>query len=530
MSETFPIGAAEPARAVSARTLWNVFSNWGGFFLSGVVNFLLAPFVVRHLGNTFYGISVLILSLTGYLGLLDLGVRGAVTRYIARYHALADHESSSRFASSALALFAALGAVSVLLCVTLAVFAPALPIAAEDRGWARVLLVLLGPNVAVGLISGVFSGILMALQRFDHLNAVGVVSTAVRALAIVLALSAGGGLIALVWIHLATTLAATGASAWISFRLYPQLRVRAQDFDWEHVRLAISFSAFSFVLVVFDTGIFYLNSVITGVLLSASAVTFFAIAANLVQYTRAIVAGISKTSTPMASALESRGDARGLQRSLLSGASFATAVILPVAVTFLLRGGPFIRLWMGPQYAELSGKVLWILSLGLIFSANNQVALATMLGISQHEPLVPVFLGQALCTLAIGVAVVRTFGIVGIAWAITLPYLAVSLVYWPWYLRRKLKVPVRSYVLASWARPLAAVVPFALCTYGIEKLWPATNLVFFFLQTGVILPLALAGFWFACLTRPERQAVSQTLLQPALRALWRSSGRAGDLS
>ena len=58
-----------------SRILRNVFSNWGGFVLSAVVNFFLAPFVVRHLGNTLYGVSVLFLALTGYLGMLDLGVR-----------------------------------------------------------------------------------------------------------------------------------------------------------------------------------------------------------------------------------------------------------------------------------------------------------------------------------------------------------------------------------------------------------------------------------------------------------------------
>ena len=83
----------------------NVLSNWGSYAVAMGVNFFLSPYVVRHLGNTVYGVWTLILSLTGYLGLLDLGVRGAVTRYIARFHTQADHHKAGNVASSAMIIF-----------------------------------------------------------------------------------------------------------------------------------------------------------------------------------------------------------------------------------------------------------------------------------------------------------------------------------------------------------------------------------------------------------------------------------------
>jgi len=128
MAENSEPTAATNSQSDASRTVWNVVSNWGGFTLSGLVNFALAPFVVRHLGNTYYGVTVLLLSLTGYLGLLDLGVRGATTRYIARFHSQSDHDSSSRFVSSALILFSLIGVLAILVCLGLGVFAGALPI------------------------------------------------------------------------------------------------------------------------------------------------------------------------------------------------------------------------------------------------------------------------------------------------------------------------------------------------------------------------------------------------------------------
>jgi O-antigen/teichoic acid export membrane protein len=496
-----------------------VFANWGGFVLSAVVNFFLAPFVVRHLGNTLYGVSVLFLALTGYLGMLDLGVRGALMRYVARFHARAEHQESSQVASAAMALFGAIGVVFTVVCIALAYSVESLPVPESYRAMARVLFLLAGPNLLVSLISGVFSGILMALQRFEPVNLIGVVSTGLRAVAIVLALSAGGGLIALVWIQLLTTLAATLACAWVCFRVYPELAVSFRNCRRESVYMILSFSAFSFLLLVFDPLLAYLVSLLVGALGSVALITFLWISANLIHYSRIIVGGISKTSTPLASALEAQGDPTRLRRATLLASSFATVVVLPIAVTFLLRGSSFIALWMGSEYRELSGRVLWVLTLGLVFSASGQVALATILGIGKHSAVVPVFIAQALATLLAGALAMPKTGLEGVAWAITIPYLAVSFFFWPAYLRKWVGVPVRDLVAAAWARPLIAVVPFAACTYALERFWPAGHLALFFVQVGLILPAALAGFWYICLTADDRRMMTDAFLRPALRLL-----------
>src|SRR4029450_11781932 len=84
----------------------SVVSNWLAFVLTAAVGFVLAPYMVSRLGDSQYGLWVLVSSLVGYLGLLDLGVRGAVTRYVARHHGAGDDTAASRIVSTALFLFA----------------------------------------------------------------------------------------------------------------------------------------------------------------------------------------------------------------------------------------------------------------------------------------------------------------------------------------------------------------------------------------------------------------------------------------
>ncbi len=501
----------------------NVLSNWSGYFFTIVITFILSPFVVRHLGNSAYGVWVVIVSLTGYLGLFDLGVRGAVTRYVAKFHTQADYEESSRIASSALGIFATGGIVAILVSIGLSLFAlDSFRIPEVYRLPARIVLPLMGLTVAVTLVGGVFGGILAGLQRVDLMNAIQVASSGVRALVIVVALRSGKGIITLACIQLAFSLAAGLANALTSLRLFPQLRLRVEYLGRKYLSLIFSFSLYSFLLHVSAYLVLYTDAVVIGIFLPITFVTFFSIAGNLVNYSRDLISGISGTMTPLASKLEAEGKESELRQVMLNVSRYASAVMMPIALTFLLRGSTFIGLWMGPEFATLSGRLLWILALSTMFTASWQVGGAVMFGINKHKGLVPASLVVALANLAISVTLVQRIGVEGVAWGTTVPDLVLCLAFWPLYVRRTLKISPRTYAISTWARPLLSMVPFALITYVIERWWPAPKLLLFFLQVATALPLALVGFWFVCVTPSQRDAYSQQFLERLGKAFGRT--------
>lgn len=501
----------------------NVLSNWAAFVFSSIVIFFLSPFVVRHLGNSAYGIWVLIASLTGYMGLMDLGVRGAVTRYIAKFYAESLPEEASRVVSSALLIFAVAGALAISGSGILALTVVRLfHIPQEYQTTVRLILLVGGLNVAVSLISGVFGGVLVGLQRFDLTNLIEVLVTALRALAIVFALANGNGLVALAFIHLIFSMATGLISASLAFELYPGLRVRFKNCDRTHLRLIFSFGAYSFLLQLSWRLILYSDSVVIGVFLPVSAVTFFAIAGNLANYSRDLISGISTTASPAASSLQAQGNETALKKLVLHACRYATVVFLPIGLTFMLRGKTFIGLWMGPEYAERSGGVLWILALAMLFGAGNQVASATMVGLAKHKALVPVAIAEALLNIGLSIALIRPMGILGVAWGTTVPNLVTGLLFWPWYVRHTVGIPIWSYVLSTWVRPGVAAVPFALLTFAVERLWPAPNLPLFFTQIVMVMPVALLAAWYLCIPNVDRENYARKLESALARAFRRS--------
>jgi O-antigen/teichoic acid export membrane protein len=177
---------------------------------------------------------------------------------------------------------------------------------------------------------------------------------------------------------------------------------------------------------------------------------------------------------------------------------------------------------MGPAYAELSGHVLWILSIPWFFGAGVAVFTSVMLGITRHKPLVPITLAEGLCNLVLSIALIRTLGVVGVAWGTAIPDMAVSLFFWPWYVRRTLGIPLHRYIISLGVVPAVAVLPFGVCTYVVERFWPAPTLSYFFLQAIIVLPVAFIGSWYLGLTSEERDVYSRQMISPLFRAIRRT--------
>ncbi len=454
------------------RVLRNIFSNWGSYVIAMGVNFFLSPYVVRKLGTTGYGVWTLILALTGYLGLLDLGVRGAVTRYVAKFHTQIKHDRSSHVASSAMVIFSTAG-----------------------------LLAILASAIMAGFV-------------IEHLD--------IPRQSTVFALHLGYGIIALACLQLGFTVARWVANIILVRYLYPELRIHLALADRAGVKLIFSFSVFSFLLHVSSSLIYATDNVVIGAYLPVAAVTFYAIGGNLAEYTRTLVSGISQTMTPLASSTEATRDQQQVQKVVLFGARAGSMVVLPIAVTFMLRGSRFIGLWMGPEYAETSGKVICILSLTLLFWAGNSVTAGSLLGLSKHKPLVPVLLSEGLCNLTLSILWIRSMGIVGVAWGTVVPAVASAILFWPWYVRRTLGIQPLTYATSVWLRPMLAILPFALGTYAVDHYWLTERLIVFFMQVALVLPLALGGYWLICLDKTQRKDYARGLSQSFERAVARS--------
>jgi O-antigen/teichoic acid export membrane protein len=504
-------------RPLRRQAILNVGSNWATLVVTTVVSFFLAPVIVRLLGTEAYGLWALIGSLIGYLGLIDLGVRGAVTKFVATSHAAGNHEEAGRITSAGLLFFGFAAIVTVLVGSGAALYVDRLfDVPPELAGPARLAVFLTSMAVAVSIVGGVFGGVIAALHRFDYLNGVEIAVTLVRAFATVVALESGGGLVALAVI----ALMAAAARTWIYLRnlrsLYPGLNVRRAG-AWERVPQVIGFGAVSTLLHVSSALINYSDSIVIGVFLPLQAVTFFSIASTLVIQARGVVAGISQILAPLAGTLEGRGEVAQVGTMMLASARLATLAILPIAVAFVFLGETFIGLWMGAEFAAPAGGVLRILAPSLWVYASFQVCTSVMMGINRHRGMVPAFLIEAVTNVLLCVVLIQPLGITGVALGILLPRLAISLGFGPWYAHRVFGTSIANYWWQAILRPGLAMVPFVVVCEIAELWWPPASLWVFFLHIALLLPIAALGAWMVALDPHER-----AMILGGLEDRWRS--------
>ena len=78
----------------------NVGSTWFSLGCDVLVGLFLSPILLHWLGDTAFGIWVLIFSITGYYGLFDLGIRSSVVRYVSKFTATDDVEDLAKLVNT----------------------------------------------------------------------------------------------------------------------------------------------------------------------------------------------------------------------------------------------------------------------------------------------------------------------------------------------------------------------------------------------------------------------------------------------
>ncbi len=491
----------------------NVFSNWLATAANMGVGFFLSPFIVHRLGNEAYGIWVLAISSIGYLGLLDLGMRSSVLRFVSKGHTKGDHQGASEALSAALWVRLQISGVILLASAILAYAFPLLfkvpPQMAISARWA---VMIIGVNLAINMSAGVFGGVLSALNRYDLQTRITLVQLLVRVTGVVFVLRHGYGIVAIAVCELITALVSNVLLVFLARRLYPQLQLLWKRPGREILRALWSYSVYAFMTSVAIQLVYQTDNLVVGTFVSASAVTFYAIGNSLCRYADQFTSAMTMSFVPAASTFEAAGDSERLRGLYQIGTRAMMAISLPILTTLLVRGRTFIGLWMGTQYEQRSGTVLIILASALIFSQTNNTASAIAFGTERHKITARWAVVEGVSNLVLSVTLVRFMGINGVALGTLLPNLFVQLVLWPRYIGKMFALSPWSILVKIWGPMLLCAVPFAAASYAVNLYSPPHSILVFLAQTVALLPT-----FFLVVAVVFRREVRDRVL-PAVRA------------
>ena len=442
------------------RALKNVGANWLGAGTTLVVGFFLSPFILHRLGDDAYGLWVLMFSLTGYYGLFDLGIRSSVIKYVAEFVATGDHERLRRIINTTIFVYCCAAALLLGITALGAWHVNSLfhisPAFLHD---ARILSLIVGFAVAVGLPLSVFGGVLEGLQRFDFISLTQIVTTLLRALLIVLALTHGLGLLTVALITLALPLVSSTVYVGAVCRTL-RLEFGRRFVDRATFRQTFRYSSYSFIGGVSFRLRFQTDAVIIGAMLSPAAITSFSIGEKLINYSSLLIAGLAQVFTPMSSHFDGVGDREQLKKVFLLGNRACALTVFPIGVTLAVLGRSIIDVWVGPRY-EFSYFILLILLIPTVLWDIQSSSRSILFGMGQHRTLVIVQVIEGVVNVALSAALIHYWGIVGDALGTAIPLACTALFFLPRHLCRLLDVRLRTFVITSYLLPAALCLPLA---------------------------------------------------------------------
>ena len=401
----------------------SVGSNWVVTGVTILAVYFLTPFTIHKLGDDGYGTWNLITAITGYLGLLMLGVPMASVRYFAQHVATGDQQQLNKAIGSCATLYICLGLIAVLAGGGMYLFfVDSYRIPSSLSGDANLAFGLVVLYVSIGFLALLPSGVLAAHEDFVPRNVVRLWGVFLRVALTFGLLALDASLAMLAIVQLLCTIFDFALCWGLIKRRYPKIRLRLADFDWKMTRSIFAFSVYVLVLNAGARLSFETDSIVIGKYMSVGSIPYFTVANSFLIYLMEFLLSIAAVVMPAATRLQTQGKHVEMREMFLKWSKIALTFTLAAGLFLIVLGPRFIAWWVGPTFEQPAGQVLQILMLSyLVFLPVRGVALPMLMGLGKAGLPTIGFLVTGIVNLGLSIALVGPMGLAGVALGTAIP-------------------------------------------------------------------------------------------------------------
>lgn len=471
---------------------------------------LVPPVLSRTLSPMQFGAWALVLQIAGYVSVLDLGIQGAVGRYVAYYLADLKREGAENFVSSAfstlcitaLIAIAALAGSSVYLHALFPQIPPALLTP------TRITLAMVGIGMSLGLPASAFRGVLTGIERYELVMFIAAPAGLILSGALIALAVAGYGIVALGMAFVTVKLISYGAYWWVA-RIYGRLKVTPWFIDRDAARELWSYCSSS---MIWSIGMLMVSGLDVAIVARVDFARVAAYAACVTPIT--IVVGAQNAMFRPLLQVGSRyfvaGDMDGLH-ALLERSTRVCLVttMLSVAPAFLLSH-QILTLWLGRSYADQATLILRLLLVGQAIRLVATPYATLLLATNHHRVARLPALAEAFSNMTAAILLGIKFGADGVACGVIVGAVVGQAmnIFYNYPRTRRVVGDGRSLARKAILIPLACFIPLALVPPVQALRAPAS------LQSALTMVCATASLfaiWKYAMDMPEKQWVSRVM-------------------
>lgn len=488
--------------AVRRQLIRNAFSSWFAYLVRIVITFLFVPYIASVLGQSRYGVWVIIFQTIFYFSLLDLGLTSALTRYISKYLSDNNFNRINRTLNTANLLYFIVGALVLLgIYGFIELFFDYIRIADPDTASeGKTALLILGAFMAFNFIALPFGNTLGAFHRYDLNNLLTVGEEIVRTLLMVYLLSQGHGLVALALVILLMTVVRHLIAAALLLKLYPDIDIGRNYIERSSASLLFNYSRISFGISLCWLLLFNTDAFLLGLLGSAALAGIYHPGAQLMRYLRSLVNALAIPLIPAVSHKEAQGDLDPVREVYLKAVRYIAFLSFALAAGVIVYAQAFVDLWLPTGFSE-AAPVMQILAIGTAFLLPQIIGHAILFGIERHRLLFIVLIIESALKLGLSIVLIPRYGLLGMAAAAAVPQFLLYATLYPYLVGRTLGLPfTRILRLTLTSAAVALLIAGPASWFAHWAIVPITW-THFFIGVAIVTAAVLGGAWL--IAEPE---------------------------
>jgi O-antigen/teichoic acid export membrane protein len=504
----------------------NLVTNYSALVVNLVVMFFMSPFVVNTLGTMEYGIWSLLMVLTGYMGVLDLGIRASTGRHVMLYLGKEDHEAVDHTIRTSLGFFSlTAGAMLAVGLLAGLIFPSAFrSVPPEYHTLVLILLPVMAINVWFSAIGAMFSCVIIAHERFDIMRAIDIGVLALRTAGTIVALNLGYGLLGLTVVVVASNLAGLLANFVMAHRVYKPFKAWPLMLSRQKLRELMGYGVAAWVSNISDKIIGVTDQMVVGAAINVPAAAVYDVGAKLMYFSSNLMRPIGATFFPALQKAAARGESGSVKWLYLRQVRLAMILGILLNVGFIVFAEPFMRLWMlGPKFPIESVKQAATV---MMILAASKLLLLTEIGVDgllaatgRVNVAAAITMVEAVVNLGLSIffVLVLDWGLAGVAAGTFFARLLVRTFVMPAYACRAASLQLSTFAIRIGGSAILSGGLFALACLGLRALIPIDSWAMFILAAGLAL-VAYAPIALLILVPAEDRRRILNKLHPGLAA------------
>lgn len=373
--------------------------------IDSVIGIFYTPLLIGALGSTQYGLYDIVNSITAYIAIADIGLGGAITRYIIKYNTKKEHDKEKNCITTSIFAYFVIAFVCLIAGVVVVFLFPYI-IAGKNIGTtmheAQILMLLSVCNIVLTLFMHAFSGIALAYSYFSLEKILKIFRICFRFLMVVLLVQKTGKALTLVQIDIALT--ALMLIGFILFFNKVNIKLLKGRFDKAMLFTMLSFT----VAILFQSIINQINTTAGKLIIGwrvtdLNQVTVYGIVTQIYLIFSNMSTVIQNIYYPSVGRAVFEGKSKNEVTKLVTSASrIQSGILYIILIGFWCFGKEFVDLWVGIESSKIWLCAALLMTASTLHLSQNTIS-CILKAKNKLKPKTIILGCGALITLVIGI-------------------------------------------------------------------------------------------------------------------------------